>query len=153
MTEMTKRFGRRANPTPRYNVRYAVDPVAFAFALLAAPLLVAVLGFWVIGIPVFALYFGGPAYLVMGTPILLIYLRLRQGSALEVAKLALATVVVGLAALLATLSVLNLGSEVQIVVILGGFAVIIGPLWGYTFGRLYNHWRNDLSRRPIPNLA
>lgn len=42
--------------------------VAYVLALLGAPLLVAALGFWMLLIPVFALYFGGLPYLVLAAP-------------------------------------------------------------------------------------
>ena len=74
MTEITAKydgiFWRAARPGPRY----LIDPVAFFIALFGAPLLVALLGFWAFFIPIFALVFGGPIYLLLATPALLIHL-------------------------------------------------------------------------------
>jgi len=75
--------------------RYAIDPVAFFLALICAPLLVALMFCWMIGIPVFALFFGGVPYLIFGTPVLLIYLHYRQGSPEGAAACAALTVIAG----------------------------------------------------------
>ncbi|WP_299295267.1 hypothetical protein [uncultured Tateyamaria sp.] len=130
--------------------RYAIDPVAFAGALIGAPVLVAVLGFWVFGIPVFALIFGGPAYLVFGTPILLIYLHRHPGTPNGAGQLALLAAIIGcgIAApvMLITGDVDTLPALAIASVFVAGFALI----WGATFGMLYNRWRSDLSRQPLP---
>ena len=49
----------------------ALAPIAFVFALILAPIVVAVLFFWLFLIPVFAVYFGAIPYLLFGTPVLL----------------------------------------------------------------------------------
>jgi len=153
MTEIMKKIGMPNIAQAPASNRYIIDPVAFFLALICAPLMVALLGFWVIGIPVFALYFGGPAYLALGTPILLIYLRRAVGTPKGAAALAFCTVAVGLAALLIALSATSARSNIEIVAILGGFGLVIGPLWGLTFGYLYDRWRTPLSRRPLPLFA
>jgi hypothetical protein len=48
-----------------------LDPIAFAGALVLAPLLIAALFFWIFLIPVAALFFGTIPYLVFATPVLL----------------------------------------------------------------------------------
>lgn len=130
--------------------RYAIDPVAFATALILAPLVVALLGFWALLIPVFALFFGGPAYLILGTPILLIYLHYHQGSPSGAALLAFGTVVFGLCSLLAAGALTGNSREVESIANLGAFGLIMAPLWGAAFGRLYNRLRSDASRQPLP---
>jgi len=52
-------------------VRYAIDPTAFVAAVIGAPLLVTAATFWALGIPVFALLFGGPVYVALSIPVLL----------------------------------------------------------------------------------
>lgn len=47
-----------------------LDPIAFVGALILAPLLVAVLFFWLLLIPVVALAFGAVPYLLFATPVL-----------------------------------------------------------------------------------
>lgn len=155
MTEIMKKIVimvTPSHPAPS-TLRYALDPVAFAFALICAPLLVALLGFWVLGIPVFALFFGVPPYLVFGTPILLFYLRLRRGTPLGAAKLAFGTVAAGLVAIVSGLALQGDTFDVDAMMFFGGCALVFGPLWGMTFGYLYNRWRNDLSRHPVPLFA
>lgn len=48
-----------------------LDPIAFFGALVLAPILIALNFFWLLLIPVFALFFGTIPYLVFGTPVLL----------------------------------------------------------------------------------
>lgn len=48
-----------------------LDPVAFALALILAPIFTGVLFFWALLIPVFAVAFGAVPYLIFGTPVLL----------------------------------------------------------------------------------
>ena len=55
--------------------RYLIDPTAFFAALILAPLLVALLGFWIVLIPVVAVILGGLPYLLVGGPLLANALR------------------------------------------------------------------------------
>lgn len=48
-----------------------LDPIAFVGALILAPLLVAALFFWIILIPVAAVFFGALPYLIFGGPVFL----------------------------------------------------------------------------------
>ena len=51
--------------------RPLLDPIAFAGALVLAPLAFAAMTFWVLFIPVAAIYFGAIPYLVFGGPVFL----------------------------------------------------------------------------------
>lgn len=147
MTEKLK-ISERISQAPRY----AVDPVAFARALIGAPLLIAVLGMWVAGIPVFALILGGPIYLIVGTPILLIYLHFKPGTPGGAGQLAIFTALIGS---MITVLVLAAAGDVDIlptVGLLSLFAAAFALMWGVTFGKLYNRWRSDASRQPLPPL-
>ncbi|MEL6620178.1 MAG: hypothetical protein AAFP16_14980 [Pseudomonadota bacterium] len=144
MTEITGNIGYSAKP------RYAVDIVAFAAALIVAPFWVALLGFWALLIPVFAIPIGGVAYLILGTPILLIYLHFRQGTPEGAAGLALVAVAAGLVVLLGLDQAYSRFPNPAGILGIGGFSFVMGGLWGLTFGHLYNRWRSDLSRQPIP---
>ena len=152
MTEIMEFYERRMAPRPA-KARFVIDPVAFALVLVLAPLLVALLGFWIMGIPVIAVFFGGPCYLVAGTPVLLIYLHLRHGTAPQIAALALATVLIGGAIILVGDHLLSTRPSHYEILSFTGMGVIFGPLWGFAFGLIYNRLRNDLSRQPIPPLA
>lgn len=152
MTEKTdkpKVYGGEAVPHQSGD-RYAIDPIAFAFALILAPVLVTILGFWALFIPVFALVLGGPVYLIVGTPVLLIYLHHRPGSAAGAAVLALAAVVIGMGGIALWDSVLMPVPNIDGLMAFAAFGLIFGPLWGLAFGSLYNRWRSDASRQPLP---
>lgn len=148
MTEMIKKT--EASGPPK---RYALDPVAFFKALILTPFIVAAAGFWALFIPVFAVVFGGPIYLVFGTPILMIYLHYRVGSAYEIAMLAFATTAVGALILMVTESVFAWGLAISGVNVFVLIALAMAPIWGVTFGYFYNRWRSTVSRQPLPPLA
>lgn len=152
MTEKTDKpkVRRRAAVPHQSGDRYAIDPIAFAFALILAPVLVAILGFWALLIPVFALVLGGPVYLIVGTPVLLIYLHYRPGCAAGAALLALATMLFGMGGIALSDSLLAPVVDIDGLMALAAFGVFFGPLWAATFGGLYNSWRSDASRRPLP---
>lgn len=152
MTEMMEYLEIEKSPEPLPG-RYALDPVAFAGALIGAPVLVALLGFWAAGIPVFAVLFGGPFYLVFGTPVLLTYLLWHHGTPQGAAGLGLATVLAVAAAAWAIGTLFGLRDITEVVGFLGGFGLVFGPLWGLAFGALYNRWRNAMSRHPLPPLV
>ena len=109
---------------------------AFFGALILAPLLVTALSFYVV-IPVFALMFGGPLYLALGTPLLLWLLSRQPCTSRDCAT----------AALLANAAVCALamlyGAAIRNDDIFGVtfffllFGSIFAPLWGGTFGWLY----------------
>ncbi|MBM1814210.1 hypothetical protein [Pseudosulfitobacter pseudonitzschiae] len=148
MTEITAKydgiFWRAARPGPRY----LIDPVAFFIALFGAPLLVALLGFWAFFIPIFALVFGGPIYLLLATPALLIHLRFRKGDTNGIITLAFA-VVIGSAIAGCAYGLLVPNSDLAAIALFYGFfGLILGPLWGWAFGWIYNRLRSDFSRVP-----
>ncbi|MEP1964845.1 hypothetical protein [Tateyamaria sp.] len=130
--------------------RYAIDPLAFFFALVSAPVVVALLFFWMLAIPVFAVAVGGLPYLIVGTPVLLIYLHYRKGSPQGTAGCAAITVIVG--CVLAITSAVIHGDlhEMDGILTFGITAAVHATAWGFAFGKLYNRWRSDLSRRPLP---
>ncbi len=130
--------------------RYAVDIVPFALALFAAPFWVALLGFWALLIPVFAIPVGGLAYLVVGTPALLIHLHYRVGTPESTAQLAFSVIATCTAALLLLVLIFGDADAIGPALGLGIVASIMDILWGLAFGCLYNRWRSDQSRQPIP---
>ncbi|UOA28163.1 hypothetical protein [Pseudosulfitobacter sp. DSM 107133] len=147
MAEITANNDRIFWHARRTGPRYLIDPVAFFVALFGGPLLVALLGFWAL-IPVFALVFGGPVYLLLATPALLIHLRFRDGETGGIITLAFA-VVIGGAAAGYVYGLLVPDSEVAIIALFyGGFGLILGPLWAGAFGWIYNRLRSDFSRVP-----
>ena len=130
--------------------RYAIDPVAFFLALVLAPLYVTALSFWMFLVPVGALIFGGPVYLVLGTPVLLWHLAHHPAQPDRIAGLAMATVAIAAIPALAALALLqgwprNPGS----LLLIGAFALVFAGLWGAAFGWLYPKFRKDFYATPI----
>lgn len=136
-------------PVP-YPPRYIVDPVAFFAALIAGPLLFTAASFWAFLIPVFALFFGGPLYLIIGTPVLLWYLRRNDGDPSDLAFLAFIVLLVISALIILAAAVLRDGDFVSLAVFIGGFGMIFAPAWAYFFGRLYQFYRRDFFAEPRP---
>lgn len=126
--------------------RASLDPVAFFIALLAAPVLVTLGSFWFFLIPVAALVLGGPIYLVLGTPLLLIYLQRHACSVGGV--MALAAVAVLSIIPFGWLVALSTGERgiLQVSLFVAGFGLIFGPCWAAAFAKLYNKMaRNSLA--------
>lgn len=121
----------------RQKPAYPVDPVAFVTALIGGPLLVTAVSFWLLFIPVYALVLGGPIYLVIGTPLLLIYLRRAPVSLKGVSVLALLPV----AALMLLILLWGLISRDDDIIrgglLFGLFGLFFAPLWAAAFGWVY----------------
>ncbi|MEM7720528.1 MAG: hypothetical protein AAF222_15115 [Pseudomonadota bacterium] len=110
--------------------------IAFAIALFAAPFVVALLTFWVYLIPVFAILFGGPTYLLFGTPVLWLCVRRCGANPGIIALLAFATNLASfIPILLYCRFVLN---EPQMAFFIVGFGAVFAPVWGFAFALIYN---------------
>ena len=145
MTEKTARksiWPREAGP------RYVIDPVAFFVALIGGPLLITAVSFWIVGIPIAALLFGGPVYLVLGTPLLLWHLRRTVGEGSSLALLALAAVLVPCLAMAGIGALTGQDHLLGIAIFYGGFGAIFGPAWAGGFAFIYDKMRSDFSRVP-----
>jgi hypothetical protein len=114
-----------------------LDPVAFVAALILAPILFTVLTFWVLLIPVFALFFGAVPYLVIGTPVILTLLLrypCTKGVAASVGFLCAAIL------LLITLLTAHTQFVPPDAPFLAAWGLIFAPLWAATFASLYNRF-------------
>lgn len=136
-------------PLP-YPARYIIDPVVFFGALIAAPLLFTLLTFWMLFIPVFALAFGGPAYLIIGTPVLLWYLRRNDGDPGDLGFLAFMIMFISLVLICGFAALAQVPELISIALGYLGFGMIFGPAWAYVFGRLYQTYRRDFYAKPRP---
>ena len=117
---------------------FAVPPVAFICALVGAPLIVAFFGFWILLIPVVALYFGGPVYLIFAGPTFYWYLKRRAPKIYEVMLLALSVNTIIFLVLLSICSVFpDLCRTSDILVLYGGFGSVMSVIWGAVFCKLY----------------
>ncbi|QBF33560.1 hypothetical protein [Thalassococcus sp. S3] len=121
-----------------------VDPIAFFLALVGAPLVVAVLGFWIMLIPVVGIVLGGPYYLILGTPILLAYLLLYEPKPWIAALLATVAVLLllGGAHLLQARLPTDLLREPMYLY----FGPPCGAAWGAAFVWLYRWIRQDIFK-------
>ena len=142
MTEITGIQKSPLWPQPK-GPGHVIDPVAFVLALLGAPLLVTVATFWAV-IPIFALIYGAPAYLICGTPALLWYLRRYEAKPTPLGLLALAVNTATLPVLLWTDILPGKQDAASTLAMFGGFGGVFAFLWGFVFGWLYRQFRRGL---------
>ena len=124
------------------------DPVAFALALILAPLLVTLITFIAI-IPVFALVLGAPMYLIMATPTLLWMVGRFPPFFVPYALAGFLMVLlpmIGAAAV--DLIRPDLGADGLMAYL--SFGTLFAPLWVGTFAPLYRVWNR--MARPIPRF-
>ncbi len=117
---------------------FDIPLIGFVCALVGAPLVVAFLGFWILLIPVFALYYGGPAYLICAGPTLYYFLRRRAPDTIEIMLLALVVNTVLFLFLLGLNTIIQIFDRTSdILVLYGGFGSLMSAIWGATFAKLY----------------
>lgn len=149
MTEITKIPEIQSPLWPRHRpARYLIDPVAFTAAFVGAPLLVALLGCWLV-IPVYAVLFGAPFYILLGAPAFILMLRRQEPTG---GNLALAGFVANL--LGPVLSIPFFLHEGQsspggIVTFFLIFGSIFAPIWGAVFALLYRRMRRAFYAQPL----
>ncbi len=135
-------------PALPYPPRYIIDPVAFFIALIGGPLLFTLVSFWMLFIPVFALGFGAPAYLIIGTPVLLWYLRGHDGAPEELAALGFIVMAIAAAAVPLISAVTKDDDLFGGGLFYAGFGMIFAPAWAYCFGLIYQKMRRDFFAKP-----
>ena len=125
-----------------------LDPIAFVAALVIAPVLVALLGFWALLIPVFALVIGGPVYLAVGAPLLLVMVTRvpMQASVYACAGLIAQSV---LTVLLMSYAGLNPSSGAGDLGVLALFGLVFAPIWAAVFAVLYRRWHRPARLFPV----
>lgn len=127
--------------------RFAIDPVAFALAMVGGPVLTGFAGAPLLLIPSVATLLGGPIYLLVGVPILLLVLRYRDLSPIEFGGLALVANLTLLGLFWAhSMSAPYAKSENQIAVLVCG--LVFAPSWGLVTGMLYNRLRKPFFAQP-----
>ena len=151
MTEILEKIERRMQERAAKRASaptYIIDPVAFFVALIGGPLLVTALTFWIAGVPIFALMFGGPFYLALGTPLLLLHLRRNKGATEDIMALAFFAnvAILALGALAAGVTADN--GYLYGALFIAGFGMIFAPAWGWGFGVLYSRLRRDFYAQP-----
>ena len=111
-----------------------VDWIAFLCALVLAPIIVAILGFWAL-IPLLAPLFGTPTYVLFGAPAFYLALRRSDAGPVALAVVAFAAHVVSIPAV--HLYVHWADADPGLVEIIFVFGSVMAPIWGVTFGLLY----------------
>lgn len=129
-----------------------IDPLAFVLALLGAPILVALLGFWLLFIPVFAIYFGGPLYLVLGTPVLLWFIPRYGINIWKLGLLAAGVNVIGSGVIALALFAMesNLGAD-DFARLYLFFGTPVAFAWGLAFGALYPAFERKIYKTLNPD--
>ncbi|MFK7754780.1 MAG: hypothetical protein AB8B51_19815 [Sedimentitalea sp.] len=135
-------------PQPRPQ-RYLIDPVAFAVAIIAGPVLVTLFTFWLVFVPVFALVMGGPIYLIIGVPVLMWDLSRNPASAERISLMALLAIAILCVGTWAYGALINDDSLMSISIFYGIFGGIFAPIWGYVTGKVYLRMRRDLYVNPM----
>ena len=124
--------------------RYTVHPVAFAAALVLAPVVVTAVTFWTL-IGLFAPYFGVVPYLLIGTPILLWAAGRVLPGFWRYAALGFVANLIPFAALM-LIGMLAHSNErmIENLTFIFGFGLLFGPLWAGAFGMLYRTFHPNM---------
>ncbi len=130
MTEKTVTTAAPRKPLP------TLDLIAFLGALILAPLVATLMTFYLV-IPIGALFSGGPAFVVIGGPILFVTALYRPLTSKRCAVAAFATVGGALAVLAPFHLLVNGTEDLGVLLFFGICALIFAPFWGATFGWLY----------------
>ncbi len=137
MTEMPKIAKRKEAPEGGPKPRYSVNPTAFLFALIGAPIVVTVFSFWTI-IGLFALPVGAIPYLVIGTPILLWAVgRIKPAFGAYALLGICGNLFMATCFVFIVVPMVGVTEAVQIISIYAAFGMIFAPLYAGTFGWLY----------------
>ncbi len=144
---MTEKTAKQKTLYPRHAAdRHLVDPVAFFIAMIGGPGLVGLIGFPTFVFPV-ATAMGGPVYLIVGIPVMLIYMAQHRVTPYDWAWLALVThLAVFLPIFLfAGLTKGNVDSSGLYLV----FGCFFAPLWGCISGTLYAALVRDFYKQTL----
>ncbi len=142
-------------PIERPRQSFIIDPFAFVLALLGAPCLIAILGFWAFFIPVLGVLFGGPLYLALGTPALLWFLPRYGPHAVQIMALACFANValcflIGSAVVLFPNSKTDLADLVPVYLL---FGTPLAAFWGLAFAWLYPKFERTAFRALNANFT
>ncbi len=119
------------------HVRHRIDFGAFFYALIIAPISVAVLGFWILLIPVMALIIGGLPYLVIGGPIMAIFLQYQKPTIAGFALLGAAGNIAAYAVARMALSAGYITTYASQIDFVFKWGMIFSPIWTGVFAYIY----------------
>lgn len=124
-----------------------VDPVAFALAIVGGPLAVATIGAPLLAIPVMAVVFGGPLYLLIGIPVLLVDMRRNPVTSGRWAMLAFTSFILLCQPMYFFTALTDTNQSIP------GFFLIFGsvfaPIWGAVSGYIYGRFERDFYKQTI----
>lgn len=139
---------------PRF---WSLPPVAFYVALLATPLLIALLGLALVGVLVgaflmFSVPFGGLSYLLVGAP--LFWRSVLMGRISLVAFAAAGFLANMIAAVLAVPAIAmvtgSIAEAAQASLFVHGFGLVFSPLYGLVFGLIFRGLVDPDALPPAP---
>ncbi|MEX0283243.1 MAG: hypothetical protein AB3N23_01385 [Paracoccaceae bacterium] len=111
--------------------------VAYLLALIGAPVVVAVLGFWALLIPIFAVFFGGIPYLVLAGPVFWLALQNIKPRALTFALIGSVLNLLTPVFFIFHSFVLNAPLGWESIQVLWAYGAVFSALWGAVFALLY----------------
>ncbi|MEO0938982.1 MAG: hypothetical protein AAFY38_12585 [Pseudomonadota bacterium] len=114
--------------------RYRIDPLGFLLGLVLAPLIVTAVTFPVGGFSLFVLFFGGPIYLALGTPLLLWHLRFNTPKVGRIVLLGLKTLIVVIIVWAASMTQEDWRSVLPVMT---GLTLGFGLAWVWVFALIY----------------
>lgn len=124
--------------------RHLIDPVAFTLAIVGGPLVVGIMGAPALLIPSFAAIFGGPIYVLAGTPVMLWQLARKRSSDETWSLSALLThlaIFVPLTILAANDRGIFDGPSFFLI-----FGFLFAPLWGLVSSKIYKKFERDFYK-------
>lgn len=129
--------------------RHLIDPVMFFAALILAPLFVTALTFWILLIPVMALFMGLPVYLLTATPVLLWWLTRHEPNVIETAALGFTTnlCVCGVIYGYALIEMPHDPMTMPMLYLI--FGSIFAPVWAGMFAWLYGKMRRPFFAQTV----
>jgi hypothetical protein len=135
--------------TDKMEVLETLYPKAFVLALICAPILVGILGAWMLLIPTVAVLLGGPYYLLFGTPVLL-WMVTRYPPDARIYACSGFLVQSALTVIFAVPATLTTPQhELQLQLIAALFGLVFAPIWAGVFAKLYRRWHRPARLFPV----
>ncbi|MEM7060591.1 MAG: hypothetical protein AAF557_23675 [Pseudomonadota bacterium] len=125
-----------------------VHQKSFLLALIAAPLAVGLLGI-VLVVPPFAIYFGYVPYLVLGTPVFWMVLKVTVTPAQRILGLMVAGFAVNF--LSGPLYAWYFDAPLARYDFITMIGMVFAPVWAGTMGGLYSYWTRPPGMKKAPN--
>lgn len=129
--------------------RHIIDPVMFFIAIVMAPLIVTALTFWLLLVPVVALFMGGPFYLLIGIPLMLWWLSRHAPHPGEIAWLGFVANLVICAGIYVFSALTRAYDAEGMALLYLFFGSVFGPVWAWAFAKLYVKYRRPFFAQTV----